>query len=319
MDNEEVQGVKFSEFPNATPGDSDVVVGLHNNDNASFSVANFILAIRQGLANIFVPLARTINGKALSSDITLDASDVGAVDTADVGVADGVASLGSNGKVPGTQLDLDGKQDTITASGILKGDGSGGVSAATAGTDYQAPLTAGTDYATPAQLSDKANQSQLAYVETGTTASQNYTAGQYISLNGLLYTADTAIASGATFYTSGGNKNLSECVGGGFNNLAFPTERTTSFTSNNYTVDCYRYGYVGEIRVYRNAAAGADITLDTQLPTWARPLHDALTQRSYGDNSGFIQIAKNGNVRVKQNSGTGWFSATICYLTDPTT
>ena len=32
--------------------------------------------------------------------------------------------------------DLDGKQAKITASGILKGDGSGGVSAATAGTDY---------------------------------------------------------------------------------------------------------------------------------------------------------------------------------------
>lgn len=32
--------------------------------------------------------------------------------------------------------DLSGKQTKITASGILKGDGSGGVSAATAGTDY---------------------------------------------------------------------------------------------------------------------------------------------------------------------------------------
>lgn len=45
--------------------------------------------------------------------------------------------------------DISGKQDTINASGILKGDGSGGVTAATSGTDYQAPLTAGTDYQTP--------------------------------------------------------------------------------------------------------------------------------------------------------------------------
>ena len=44
---------------------------------------------------------------------------------------------------------VDDKQDEITASGILKGDGAGGVSAAVAGTDYQAPLTAGTDYQTP--------------------------------------------------------------------------------------------------------------------------------------------------------------------------
>lgn len=34
-----------------------------------------------------------------------------------------------------------GAQPTITASGILKGDGSGGISAASAGTDYQEPLT----------------------------------------------------------------------------------------------------------------------------------------------------------------------------------
>ena len=42
-----------------------------------------------------------------------------------------------------------GKQDKIFASGILKGNGSGGVSAAVPGTDYQAPLTPGTDYQTP--------------------------------------------------------------------------------------------------------------------------------------------------------------------------
>lgn len=48
------------------------------------------------------------------------------------------------------------KQDKITVSGILKGDGEGGISAAVAGTDYQAPLTAGTDYQTP--LDEKALQ-----------------------------------------------------------------------------------------------------------------------------------------------------------------
>ena len=167
--------IKWSQFPNATPNNSDEVVGLHSGDNARFTIANIVAAVRNGLANIFVPKT-------------------------DVGAAGGVAELDSMGKVPGNQLDLSGKQSTITASGILKGDGQGGVTAATPGTDYATP-------------------SQLAYVESGTTASQNYTAGQYISLNGLLYTVDTAIASGATFYTSGGNKNLTECVGGGLNNL----------------------------------------------------------------------------------------------------
>ncbi len=44
------------------------------------------------------------------------------------------------------------RQAKITANGLLKGDGNGGVSAAVAGTDYQTPLTAGTDYATPASV-----------------------------------------------------------------------------------------------------------------------------------------------------------------------
>ena len=55
-----------------------------------------------------------------------------------------------------------------------------------------------------------ATEQQLAYVEMGTTASRNYIAGQYICWNGLLYTADTNIVSGATLSDSGGNKNLTE-------------------------------------------------------------------------------------------------------------
>lgn len=52
------------------------------------------------------------------------------------------------------------RQAKITASGLLKGDGNGGVTAATAGTDYQTPLTAGTDYATPAALANYIPTSQ---------------------------------------------------------------------------------------------------------------------------------------------------------------
>jgi len=42
-----------------------------------------------------------------------------------------------------TQTALDGKQTKITASGITKGDGNGGITAATAGTDYLAPSAVG--------------------------------------------------------------------------------------------------------------------------------------------------------------------------------
>lgn len=53
----------------------------------------------------YVQTSRKVNNKALSADITLSASDVGA-------------------------------QAKITASGLLKGDGSGNITAAVAGTDY---------------------------------------------------------------------------------------------------------------------------------------------------------------------------------------
>ena len=52
------------------------------------------------------------------------------------------------GDIPSSPSDI-GAQAGITASGLLKGDGAGNISAAVSGTDYQAPLTAGTDYQTP--------------------------------------------------------------------------------------------------------------------------------------------------------------------------
>ena len=162
---------KISSLPTAnTPTSSDVLAGVQNGVTKKFSLA----IVADFLKSLFVPKTN-------------------------IGVADGVASLDSNGKVPGTQLDLSNTQNKITASGILKGDGQGGVSAATAGTDYQEPLTAGTDYATPAQLEGKANQAQLAYAETGTTASRAYAVGEYFCWNGLLYRVKTAISRGASF------------------------------------------------------------------------------------------------------------------------
>ena len=215
---------KFSQFPSGasiSPGDS--VVGLKDGANTRFSFATVFSYIQ----SLFVPTSRKVNNKALTSDITLDASDVGAVDTADVGVADGVASLDSTGKVPGTQLDLSGKQSTITASGILKGDGQGGVSAATAGTDYQSPLTAGTDYATPAQLADKAAKADLTSIQaTGTTNTTGAAipAGAYFYLNGILHQAKTQIDQNATFTV---NTNCEQVTDGGLNSIT-KTEVITS-------------------------------------------------------------------------------------------
>lgn len=51
-----------------------------------------------------VPTSRKVNNKALSSDITLSASDVSAIATSAKGAVNGVAELDANGKVPSSQL-----------------------------------------------------------------------------------------------------------------------------------------------------------------------------------------------------------------------
>lgn len=58
---------------------------------------------------------------------------------------------------------VEGKQTKITASGILKGDGYGGVTAAAAGTDYQAPLSAYTS--NPAMNGTASAGSSAAYAK----------------------------------------------------------------------------------------------------------------------------------------------------------
>ena len=60
-----------------------------------------------------------------------------------------------------------GAQPTITANGILKGDGNGGVSAAVAGTDYQDPLTIDS---TPTQSSANPISSGGVYAALGSKA-----------------------------------------------------------------------------------------------------------------------------------------------------
>ena len=51
-----------------------------------------------------VPTTRTVNGKALSANVTLDADDVGAIPATEKGANNGVAELDETGKVPSSQL-----------------------------------------------------------------------------------------------------------------------------------------------------------------------------------------------------------------------
>lgn len=141
-----IEGLKISQLPQAnTLDESDVLAGVQTGTTKKFALSTLVAWIK--------------------AHLNLTAADVGAVPTSAVGAAGGVAGLDSNGKVPGTQLDLSGKQDKITASGILKGDGQGGVTAATPGTDYQAPLTID---ATPTASSTNPVQSGGVYTDVRT-------------------------------------------------------------------------------------------------------------------------------------------------------
>ena len=62
---------------------------------------------------------------------------------------------------------ISGKQAKITASGLLKGNGSGGVSAAVAGTDYQSPVKSATVTLSASAWSNNAQTVSVSNVTTG--------------------------------------------------------------------------------------------------------------------------------------------------------
>ncbi len=63
-----------------------------------------LVSLIPSLTGTYVPVSRTINGKPLSANVTLSATDVGAIPASMLGAASGVAELDSSGKVPSDQL-----------------------------------------------------------------------------------------------------------------------------------------------------------------------------------------------------------------------
>lgn len=85
----DTEGVKISLLPSATsPADADVLAGVQGNTTKKFSLSalkSFFFGAITPASIGAVPDTRTVNGQALSSNISLDADDVGAAEPTQVG------------------------------------------------------------------------------------------------------------------------------------------------------------------------------------------------------------------------------------------
>lgn len=85
----DTEGVKISLLPSAvSPADADVLAGVQGNTTKKFSLSalkTFFLSAITPTSIGAVPDTRTVNGQELSSNISLNAEDVGAAEPTQVG------------------------------------------------------------------------------------------------------------------------------------------------------------------------------------------------------------------------------------------
>lgn len=214
---DEINLVKISDLPAATsPGEYDVLAGVQTGDTKQFSFGTVL----QWIKNILrpsdigaVPVERTVNNKSLIQNITLTASDVGAVDTDDVGIAWGVASLDGSGKVPSSQLppissDAADISYDNTGSGLTADDVQEAIDELAAG-------------------AVSVDLSTIAPVEDSTTAAQAHPLGTIFYLEDLLYRALADIPIGGTINTGAGGNATQTTVAQNF-------KRTVTLTAAEY-------------------------------------------------------------------------------------
>ena len=120
---------------NVTIAENDAIVIIDDSASTGNKTKSVLWsAIKAIFAALYVPLTRTVNNKALSGDISLNASDVGA----DASGTASTAVSNHNSSSSAHSAQFGNKQDKITVSGMLKGTGES-VVVAQAGTDYALP------------------------------------------------------------------------------------------------------------------------------------------------------------------------------------
>lgn len=266
--------VKISELSEATSlSDSDVLAGVNAATTRKFTLARLKAFFKASLtkadvglgnvANVLqysvenkptpaaigaVPETRTVNSKALSENIALDAADVGAVpttrkvnnkalssdvtlDKTDIGLSNvaNVLQFSASNKPTAADVTYSGTVGGITVSDVKSAlDNVPSGSNSIPSEDYQGGLAgvsnsySRSDHVHPSDSSrvpstrkinnkplttdieldfadvEAPSMDDLAPMEVTSTASTNYSVGDYLTRNGYLYIVTSAIASGET-------------------------------------------------------------------------------------------------------------------------
>ena len=141
------------------------------------------------------------------------------------------------------------KPDPATQTPVMDGAGDVGASAKYAREDHQHPSD-----------DTKANQSQLAYVETGTTASRDYLWDEFFWMGGILYRTTKRVNNGAPFTVG---TNCEAVPSGGFNLMAM---RLLGATVGSETIQPPSYQCL--VLATRNTGAFFGILYTITTTTW---------------------------------------------------
>ena len=148
----------------------------------------------QYLDEIKVPTVRTVNNKPLSTNISINAVDVPSqAITGETNVEDALENLNQT-KVPATRT----VNSKALNADITLNDEDIPSQVVTGETTVEGVLT-DLDTRVSNQSQQKANISNIATVEPGTTATQNYNVGDYVVVGGVLYKVTAPITETETF------------------------------------------------------------------------------------------------------------------------
>lgn len=250
-------GVKISSLPSAAAEDiqgTDVLAGVSDDATKKFTFTNILTWIKARLSKSDIGLDNVANVLQYSASnpppypVTSVNGQIGAVSItiptpaspSDASPAmDGTAAAGSSpdfARGDHVHPTDTSRQATINVSGVLAGDGNGGIAAVTVDSSPDTSHTSNliSSAAVAGALTDL--ESDLAAIHaTGTTNTTGaaISSGTYFYLNGALVQAKANIASGATF-TSG--TNYAAVTAGGLNDLKSTITVSARQTLVNFTV-----------------------------------------------------------------------------------